>query len=276
MGNLLDTLREDRKKLLLVVAGLLAVGIVGFVGYTMLSGDDDVSEADEETIEFVGLEPELSVDEQVALTVEASIPTPTLEPTQDIPATIAFVAEATQAARDAEESLHMEEPAAVASGQRLTALDRRYLNDLGRPVWLTVRSQIRLSEMYTGLPADVLTLENSNEMQRVREDLNRAESMLEELGYQPRNLSPDVRDYGRYIEDMLRLVRDAHREGSLMFSKIDLESEAYGELGDSVRNEIDTIYYGVGEKLYRFERDMMRFGCSACGELYRGRGEDGI
>lgn len=276
MGNLLDTLREDRKKLLLVVAGLLAVGIVGFVGYTMLSGDDDVSEADEETIEFVGLEPELSVDEQVALTVEASIPTPTLEPTQDIPATIAFVAEATQAARDAEESLHMEEPAAVASGQRLTALDRRYLNDLGRPVWLTVRSQIRLSEMYTGLPADVLTLENSNEMQRVREDLNRAESMLEELGYQLRNLSPDVRDYGRYIEDMLRLGRDAHREGSLMFSKIDLESEAYGELGDSVRNEIDTIYYGVGEKLYRFERDMMRFGYSACGELYRGRGEDGI
>ena len=198
MGNLLDTLREDRKKLLLVVAGLLAVGIVGFVGYTMLSGGDDVSEADEETIEFVGLEPELTVDEQVALTVEASIPTPTPEPTQDIPATIAFVAEATQAARDAEESSQMAEPAAVASGQRLTALDRRYLNDLGRPVWLTVRSQIRLSEMYTGLPADVLTLENSNEMQRVREDLNRAESSLEELGYQPRNLSPDVREYGRY------------------------------------------------------------------------------
>ena len=38
MGNLLDALREDRKKLLLVVAGLLAVGILGFVGYTMLSG----------------------------------------------------------------------------------------------------------------------------------------------------------------------------------------------------------------------------------------------
>lgn len=134
-----------------------------------------------------------------------------------------------------------------AAAQKLTAVDRRYLNDLGRPVWLTVRSQIRLSAMYEGLPEQVLTPENANEMQRVREDLNRAESLPEELGYQPRNLSPDVREYGRYIEDMVRLVRDAHREVALMFSKIDMEGETYATLGDTPRHEINRIYYGVGE-----------------------------
>lgn len=61
-----------------------------------------------------------------------------------------------------------------------------------------------------------------------------------------------------------------------MFSKIDLERETYVGLGDSARSEINTIYYGVGEKLDRFERDMARFRCSACGKLYRGRGEDGL
>ena len=275
MGDFIEGLREDKKKLLLVVVGLLVVVVLGVAGFMAMSGGEDPSEPDEAVVFEFEEEPGMSVEEQVRLTVEASVPTPTVTPTPDVPATLAAKEAEFQATREADKALQVGD---VPSGtsMEITRLDSRYLDGLGRPMWLTVRSHLRMSAMFEDLPERVLTAENESELQRVRDDVNRAESFLEELGYQPRSLSPAVREYGRYVEDMVRQTRDSYREAALMFSKIDLEQETYDDTSNVTREELKQIYYRIGENLDRFERDMQRYGCSACGELYRGRAEGGF
>ena len=276
MGDFIEGLREDKKKLLLVVVGLLAVVGIAIGGFMAVGGGDGEPEpSDEVVFEFEEEEPEMSVEEQVRLTVEASVPTPTVTPTPDVPATLAAKEAEFQATREADKALQVSD---VPSGtsMEITRLDSRYLDGLGRPMWLTVRSHLRMSAMFEDLPSRVLTAENQSELERVGGDMRRAESYLEELGFQPRSLSPAVREYGRYVEDLVRLTRDSHREAALMFSKVDLEQETYDAMSNVTRDELEQIYYRIGENLNRFDRDMQRYGCSACGELFRGRAEGGF
>ena len=269
MGDFLESLREDRRKLVMVVVGLLVLVAVGIGGFMALTGGEDEPEI---VYTFDDPEPGPSVEEQVALTVEASKPTATPEPTPDIPQTIAFASEQTRVARESDNPLQV---SGVPQGavRSLSAADARYLNDLGRPVWLSVLVHIRLSQMFDALPAEVLNADNFHELQGIRDDVDRAATLMENLEFQSREVTPEVRDYGRYVDDLVRLVRDTYRDADLMFSKVDLDNEDYDALSDGARREVHQIQFGIEDKLERFDRDMQRFGCSACGELYRGREE---
>ena len=269
MGDFIESLREDRRKLVMVVVGLLVVVGLGIVGFMALTGGDDEPEI---VYTFDDPPPGPSVEEQVALTVEASKPTATPEPTPDIPQTIAFASEQTRVARESDNPLQVGD---VPQGavRSLSAADARYLNDLGSPVWLSVKVHLRLSEMFKGLPSDVLNQDNAHELRGIRDDVDRAQTLMENMEFQAREVTPDVRDYGRYVDNLVRLARDTYRDADLMFSKVDLDSEEYDALSDSARREVRQIKFGIDEKLDKFERDIQRFGCSACGELYRGREE---
>lgn len=271
MRDLIQPFLEGRRRFIVIGAGAAGIIVIVIVLILALSGGDD---ADAEIQFEFSDDPAggLSVEEQVAQTVAASVPTETPVPTLDIPATIAAEAEMLVQTREASQVLTPTPVVETGSGRRsLTPTESRRLDELGRPMWLAVRSHLTLQDIFAGLPEDVLTPDHFVAVQRVRDDVRRAETTLEGLVASSSDLSPVVRDYVLHIEDLVLTVKDANDQAILMFGRVDVGEDSYGDLTDDLRRKINSDYYLVGDYLDQFERGMSRLGCAACGELYRGR-----
>ncbi len=268
MKDFLEPLMQDRKKLYVAIGGVVAVVLVVIILIVVMSGGG------EEEVEFefdpIPAEPEVSVEEQVAQTVAAMVPTPTPEPTLDIPATLEAAAVATREAIEAENPLKNGRDV-PAVDYALTPSDIRYLDALGKPVWLATQSYFELSFMFELLPGDYLVITNLPSVQSIASTMRRAEDLLENsVQYQP-DVSAPVRNYGLFVEDLVLKIRDASVEASVMFSQMEFGEETYDDLSKNRREEFNDVHFRVGDLLEEFERDMERYGCSACGELFRGR-----
>lgn len=274
MKDMIANLKESPKKLALFV-GVPVLGIlVVIVLVVAMSGGAE--EPEEVTFVFddevVDDEPSISVEEQVRRTVEASLPTPTPKPTEDIPATIA--AEAQRMYQERLQSNPLQpgvRPTPPGFESLLSPADVRYLNSFGRPVWLATNSYLRLSILFDQLPEEVLTQRNVPVLQQVQSDARRASTILEEGVYLQHDVTPAVRDYGIFVEETVNKIRDAANVAAVMFSEVDFADEVYTDLPRERRGVVDDYYHRVSSLLVQFETDMARYGCSACGELYRGR-----
>ena len=266
MKDLLDPILKDRKKLIIVGGGAAVVLVVLILVVVIATGGDD------DEIEFEFDEPIVeegpSVEEQVQLTVEAMQPTATPEPTLDIPATLAAMAAATAAAKPTPDG---ESASSLVSRTALTPADSRYLDSLGRPVWLSVQAYFELRHMYDQLPAEYLVVSNLPKVQSIFADMRRAIELLESSVVYSRDASGPVKHYGRFVEDLVFKMQEAAHESSALFAQIDFSDETYDDLPKTRRDEFNQIHYRIGDLLAQFERDMQQFGCSACGETFRGQ-----
>lgn len=266
MKDFLDPILKDRKKLMIVGGGAAAVLVVLIVVVMVASGGGD------EEIEFEFDDPPVeqgpSVEEQVQLTVQAMQPTPTPEPTPDIPATLAAAVAATA---EAQPTPGPDSLASPVSRSALTPADSRYLDALGRPVWLSVQAYFELRTIYDQTPDQYLVVSNFPKVQSIVGDMRRAVELLESSVVYSRDASGPVKHYARYIDEQVYRMRDAANESAALFALIDFADESYEDLPRVRREELNEIHYRVGDYLARFDRDMQQFGCSACGETFRGQ-----
>lgn len=272
MKDVIANLKENPKKAVLFVGGPVLLIVIVIVLIVALSGGD--SEGDD-AVEFVfddtlPAEPVIPVEEQVRLTVEASIPTPTPEPTADIPATLR--AEAEEVIADLRQTPVADPgPTPDPFASVLSPADSRYLNSLGRPVWMATSTHLHLSLLFEKLPQDVLIPANVPTIDRAVTESRRAVTLAEETSaYAEHDVSAPVRSYGVFVEQTVQKVRDAASEARAMFSEIDIEVQAYADLPKARQEAVLEDYYRVRELLDEYARDMERYGCSLCGELYRG------
>lgn len=273
MRDMLDPILKDKKKLIVLGVGVAAALVVAVVLFVALSGGGDDDEIEFEFAD-VPAEPEISVEEQVELTIQARAPTDIPESTPDIPATLFAAGEQTRIALQGENSLNVPAPPGrpdPAVAFTLTPADIRYLDVLGRPLWLSVQSYFELKSIYGQLPGHYLVAANAPRIKSIASNMSRAEQLVEGSAQYQLDASGPVKEYGRFVEELVYTVRDASTEATVMFSLMEFGEETYEYLPTERRDEIMQMDYQVGDHLTQFERGMERFGCSACGELFRGR-----
>ena len=136
MKDMLVNLKENPLKLALLVGGPVLLLVVIVVVVVLLMGGDS---GDPEEVEFVFddplAEPVMTVEDQVALTVAAMVPTETPVPTPNVPLTLEAEARAQIALTPTVQLVPTPDPFAST----LSAADIRYLDSLGHPVWLATR-----------------------------------------------------------------------------------------------------------------------------------------
>ena len=273
MKDKIGGLLQNPMRLAIFGGGALLLVVIIVVGAVfLLGGDGDVASGEVEFVfdDPVG-EPEVSVEEQVRQTVEALAPTPTLEPTPDVPATLRAEAESTREAVRADQMIRNAAPTPDPFASVLSPADLRYLNNMGRPVWLATSTHLQLQTLFDQLPEDVLQASNKTVIDRAVSESRRAVTLVEDGSYSQYDVSAPVRQYGIFLEESLQKVRDAAGEASVMFSEVDFDVESYADLPPARRRIVDERYYAVGELLDEYSRDMQQHGCALCGELYRGR-----
>ena len=271
MKDMIANFKESPRKIALFVGVPVALVVVLIVVIMMATGGSDEDEIEFVFDDTVPAEPVVSVEEQVRQTVEASIPTATPEPTADVPATLVFMAEQTREAALADQAPLVVGPTPDPFASTLSPADLHYLDTLGRPIWLATKSHLRLTLLFDTLPDELLLARNNSQVDSIRDDARRAATLIDETTYVRTDVSRPVTQYGRFVEDLVHKIRDAANETDAMFNLIDFQSESYDDLPKPRREDVNAYYYRVGQLLDEYDRDIQRFGCSACGELYRGR-----
>ena len=280
-----EWLRESRVRM--IGAGAAAALVVVIIIAVVAMGGDGEPEIDYSAALAVPIAPGLTeeeVDERVQQTIAAQAPTDTPEPTVDVPATLVAAEEAARATRAATTGgvnspgfAPTASPAESAGAHRygLSETDKRYLSGLGLPVWFSTRIHLEMQRMFRLHQREFV---NTDEARRVLEwmevDVDRALREVKSLDSLRGSLSPEVRSYGVYVEELILLNRDAVSKFRTMYHGANEEEGlVYDDLTDAARSEIDNVYFDVKELLRDYQRGMQRYGCSVCGELYRGKYE---
>lgn len=279
----LDWVRASPLRIVMVGGGAALVFVM-ILAVVMLSGGEeeiDYSAALGEVAvggSGVGLS-ETDVEERVMQTIAAQVPVDTPEPTADIPATLIA---AELIARQTREPVLVagspgfsptSGPSEFVPQYGFSVSDERFLAGMGLPVWYSTRIHLELESIFKLKPELFL---NTGDSRRVLEwmeyDVDRALRDISSLDSHRDALTPSVRSYGNYIEEMVLLNRESVSLFRTMYQvSNDQEGLVYGDLTDKERSEIDTMYWDVKENIRDYSNGMQRYGCSVCGELYRGR-----
>ena len=275
---------------MVMVGGGVALVLVMILAIVMLSGGEDEIDYSVALGEAavggagvggagVGLS-ETDVEARVMQTIAAQVPTDTLEPTVDIPATLIAVE---LIARQTREPVlgagglgfgSTSEPAGeFVPEYGFSVSDERFLAGMGLPVWYSTRIHLELESIFKLKPELFLNIDDSRRVLEWMEyDVDRALRDISSLDSHRDALTPSVLSYGNYIEEMVLLNRESVSLFRTMYlMSNDREGLIYGDLTDKERSEIDTMYWDVKENVRDYSRGMQRYGCSVCGELYRGR-----
>ena len=278
LSKIIDGLKDNPRRLMFIAGGTVLVLIV-FVGVcTMASGGEEVVvDVDfDPSIALPSVSLEEQVAEQVALTVQASVPTATPVPTPDVPATLAAEAEDEKDSRERKLNPILGAPVDDQSSVEqysLTISDDRFVSGMGLPIWLSVRVHLEIERIFEMRPSDFLNSDDAGlVLEWMEYDIDRALREIESLDNLRGSLSSPVRGYGRYMEEMVLISRESVSKFRSMYQMAnEREGVGYEGLTPSGRSEVDELYFDVKQNSKDFVREMSRYGCAACGELYRGR-----
>lgn len=289
LNNVPGLLNNPRKLLLVGGVGVLAI-LVLVITCNIVGGDEEDAAAPDPGFEVSVM----SVEEQVAATVAASVPTEEPTPTPDIPATLTAAAEQTRVARVESSSgagslFALPDSAAAPDGDTqsgnpaagdngpfggasFTRADERFLQEMGPALWYSVRLHLELESLLDKSPSDMISLDGQAKSEQAEYDSGRLGRELRVLEQRWDDLSPRVRDYGRHLEETIRLTQDAATNVGEIFNIARRGTEvSFDSLSAENRREIETLYWDAKELLNSFDSRMQQFGCSVCGELYRAR-----
>ena len=263
----------------MILAIVMMSGGEDEIDYSVALGEDTGVGAGVGAGAGVGLS-ETDVEERVMQTIAAQVLVDVPEPTADIPATLIaaeLIAWQTREPVLVDGSPGFSSPsepvAEFVPRYGFSVSDERFLAGMGLPVWYSTRIHLELESIFKLKPELFL---NTDESRRVLEwmeyDVDRALRDISSLDSHRDALTPSVRSYGNYIEEMVLLNRESVSLLRTMYQMSnDREGFVYGDLTDKERSEIDTMYWDVKENVRDYSRGMQRYGCSVCGELYRGR-----
>ena len=281
-------LRNPRRLVIVVAVGLLAL-VMLVVVCQMAGGDDEPVDTTP-----VSETPAMSVEDQVAATVAASIPTEEPTPTPDVPATLVVAVEETRTAKaeGASFSGSIFAPAAEApmpetapvesydpysgrdpfSAPVFTRADERFLQDLGPALWFSVRLHLELEAFLKSPPDQIINDAGKTVSQRASYDRDRLRRELGIMTQHWESVSPRVRDYGRHLEETVELVGQASENVQKMFTIAERgDSVDFDALSTEERREVEALYWSTKELLNNYDTRIQSYGCSVCGELYRAR-----
>ena len=275
----LDWLRESKFRMIGAAAVVVLAVLGAILLATSLGGEDEIDFSAALAEPVPGVEPGLSesdVQARVEQTIAAQVPTETPIPTPDIPQTLVameMAAQATRSLETASSSPGFTDREPEKFGYVLSVSDERYLDNLGLPVWHSVRVHLRLQVVFSQKPEDFLNSDETRRLLEVMErDMNRATRELEGLDAHRSGVTPQVARYGVHIEDLIYLVAESvSLFRSMYYDANEQEGLGFNDLTDAARSEITDLYWDVKDKLDDFDREMQKFGCSVCGELYRGK-----
>ena len=260
----------------MILAVVMLSGGEDEIDYSVALGDDTVGGVG---VAGVGLS-ETDVEERVMQTIAAQVPVDIPEPTADIPATVVaaeLIARQTREPVLVAGSPGFSPPSEVVDEfvpkYGFSVSDERFLGGMGLPVWYSTRIHLELESIFKLKPELFLNTDDSRRVLEWMEyDVDRALRDISTLDSHRDALTPSVRSYGNYIEEMVLLNRESVSLFRTMYQMSnDREGFVYGDLTDKERSEIDTMYWDVKENIRDYSRGMQRYGCSVCGELYRGR-----
>ena len=133
---------------------------------------------------------------------------------------------------------------------------------MGLPVWYSTRIHLELESIFKLKPELFLNTDDSRRVLEWMEyDVDRALRDISTLDSHRDALTPSVRSYGNYIEEMVLL----NRESVSLFPDDVPDVQRSGgfhiwDLTDNERSEIDTMYWDVKENVRDYSRGMQRYG----------------
>ena len=228
-------LRNPRRLVVVVAVGLLALVMLVVMCRMVGEGGGDVVEPDPATDV-----PSMTVEEQVAATVEASTPTEEPTPTPDVPATLVVAVQETRTAKSDDAgftgSIFAPLPDAPTpetapvesydpysgrdpfSAPVFTRADERFLQDLGPALWYSVRLHLELEDFLESPPDQIINDGGLAVSRRAAYDRDRLRRELGIMAQHWDSVSPRVRDYGRHLEETVELVGQASENVQEMFT----------------------------------------------------------
>lgn len=285
-------LRSPRRLFLTVAVGLLVLIMLVVVCQMATGGDGG------ETPDPAMETPSMTVEDQVAATVAASIPTEVPTPTPDVPATLVAAAEQTREAKPeeagftgsifapAEGGIVNPEPDTAQgydpyegrdpfAAPVFTRADERFLQDLGPAMWYSVRLHLELEAFLENPPDQIINERGLVTAEQATYDGGRLRRELRVMEQHWDSLSPRVRDYGRHLEETVRMTQEAAENVSAMFSIARRgQSVDFDILSVEDRRAIETLYWNAKGLLNSYDTRIQSYGCSVCGELYRARSDE--
>ena len=286
ISGIIERIRDlGRVKLALLGAGLVSLLLIVVVlGVSMGGGDSAASDGadgadsdlvvnfDDEPLaeEPLPTEPLLmTVEEQVAATVAAMapVPTPTIEVTPDIGATL----QAEMAVRRAGSSTaQLSNPldAGVMRNPQLSEADKHYFESLGKDLWVATQIYMRLTEVSS---RDFQGWTESYVGERLLFIDGLTGALSEELPEADKaGVSDVVASYSDYIDSGIRSVQAGVAEARAAHSIFQAgEAESVDELDALDRELLRQHYLNLTGLMTEFYAVMSSYGCSACGELFR-------
>ena len=209
------------------------------------------------------------VAEQVAATVVAMAPTPTIVPTPDIPATVQAQILGNRGGSRPVVVVNPLDTSGVRNPY-LTQEDHDFLESLGEDLWIATLLYLRVTEIAN---SDFVELSLPEIQQRLIyiDDLLAGLMDLAPRRAPTGNVSPVVKTYGQLIEGGIVAVQKSvgeFRKALVLFE--DSGVETVSELGGVERERLKFHYLQANEYLLDFYAVMSSYGCSICGELFRG------
>ena len=262
-----------KKPIYLAAGGAVVLVLVGIIVLVSMGGDDG-SDSDL-VVDFsdpsFGVDPLISVEEQVAQTVAAMVPTEVPEPTADVGATVAASMAATRVAMPA---VALDNRLSPQAGLRpyLTEYEVRYMSEAGDAIWASTALWLHMRQVvfrdlgyWTDGGVDIHMALASTELQILESRWERLSDDVDDN----ESLSDEVREYIGQLEDGVRALRSAYRQ--LETTRALLKS-VDGTLEVSEREAVAQAKAEIAINMDRFVSVMGRYGCAICGELIRDSG----
>ena len=270
--------------LLIVVVAILAGARMGLTG-----GSEDPSgsvvadeplevlswEDDESSSAFAASGP--SADEiaaEIAQAVEATVialqPTPTPEPTPDVAATVqASVGRSQDSLNPSMNPNELDNGA--PRNPYLTPYEVETLSAMGPLLWYATDVYLRVSEVTYVEFANLERSEMSEQLNLVEFSVDRMRD-LESRGDRRREaLSGVVLAFLNHVDSGVRSIQQAANDLEAAVRVLEVaEADKAASLDQGEREQLWSHYTGMQNSLQRFYEVMSSYGCSACGELYRG------